>query len=53
MTQAEKLFFRQLGARIAELRKSRGLTQVQLADTLDLPQQIVGMIDTALAPADR
>lgn len=41
MTQDEKLFFRQLGARIAQLRKERGLTQVQLAQLLDLTQQMV------------
>jgi transcriptional regulator with XRE-family HTH domain len=41
MTQDEKLFFKQLGARIAQLRKERGLTQVQLAQTLDLTQQMV------------
>jgi transcriptional regulator with XRE-family HTH domain len=41
MTQDEKLFFKQLGARIAELRKERGLTQVQLAETLNLTQQMV------------
>ena len=31
MTHDEKLFFKQLGARIAALRKDQGLTQVQLA----------------------
>jgi transcriptional regulator with XRE-family HTH domain len=41
MTHDEKLFFKQLGARIAELRKERGLTQVQLAQMLDLTQQMV------------
>jgi transcriptional regulator with XRE-family HTH domain len=41
MTQDEKLFFKQLGARIAELRKERALTQVQLAETLGLTQQMV------------
>jgi transcriptional regulator with XRE-family HTH domain len=41
MTQDEKLFFKQLGARIAELRKERGLTQVQLAQMLEVTQQIV------------
>lgn len=41
MTQDEKLFFRQLGARIAELRRTHALTQVQLAETLDLTQQMV------------
>jgi hypothetical protein len=29
MTQDEKQFFRQLGSRIAALRKEQGLTQVQ------------------------
>lgn len=41
MTQDEKLFFKQLGARIAELRKERALTQVQLAETLGLTQQMI------------
>jgi len=41
MTQDEKQFFRQLGARIAELRKAHGLTQVQLAESLELTQQMV------------
>lgn len=41
MTQDEKLFFRQLGARIAQLRKDRGLTQVQLAEVLELTQQMI------------
>jgi transcriptional regulator with XRE-family HTH domain len=41
MTQDEKVFFKQLGARIAELRKSNGLTQMQLADLLGIAQQVV------------
>ena len=41
MTQDEKLFFKQLGARIAQLRKERGLTQTQLAELLGLTQQMV------------
>ncbi|MGH8178552.1 MAG: helix-turn-helix domain-containing protein [Steroidobacter sp.] len=41
MTQDEKLFFRQLGARIAQLRKDRGLTQAQLAQVLELTQQMI------------
>ena len=41
MTQDEKQFFRQLGGRIAALRKEQGLTQVQLAETLELTQQMV------------
>jgi transcriptional regulator with XRE-family HTH domain len=41
MTQDEKLFFKQLGVRIAELRKTHGLTQVQLAEALKLTQQMI------------
>jgi transcriptional regulator with XRE-family HTH domain len=41
MTQDEKQFFKALGARIAELRKAHGLTQVQLAETLELSQQMI------------
>jgi transcriptional regulator with XRE-family HTH domain len=41
MTQAEKLFFKQLGARIAALRKDQVMTQVQLAEAMDVSQQTV------------
>jgi transcriptional regulator with XRE-family HTH domain len=41
MTHDEKLFFKQLGARIAALRKDQGMTQVQLAEVLELTQQMV------------
>lgn len=41
MTHDEKAFFRELGARIAALRKEHGLTQTQLADELGLTQQMV------------
>lgn len=41
MTQDEKQFFRALGTRIAELRKAQALTQVQLAETLGLTQQMI------------
>jgi transcriptional regulator with XRE-family HTH domain len=41
MTQDEKLFFKQLGARIAALRKDQTLTQVQLAQVLGLTQQMI------------
>jgi len=41
MTQDEKAFFKALGARIAELRKSADMTQQQLADLLGLSQQHV------------
>ncbi len=41
MTPDEKAFFRQLGSRIAEFRKSATLTQVQLAEALSVSQQTV------------
>lgn len=41
MTHDEKAFFQQLGQRIAELRRSQNLTQVQLADALSLTQQMI------------
>jgi transcriptional regulator with XRE-family HTH domain len=41
MTQDEKQFFRQLGGRIASLRKEQGFTQAQFAGVLGLTQQIV------------
>jgi len=41
MTQDEKAFFKRLGARIAEFRKSAAITQVQLAETLSVSQQTV------------
>jgi transcriptional regulator with XRE-family HTH domain len=41
MAQDEKAFFKALGGRIAELRKGSGITQVQLAATLDVSQQTV------------
>jgi transcriptional regulator with XRE-family HTH domain len=41
MTQDEKDYFKVLGARIAQLRRDHGLTQVQLAETLEISQQMV------------
>jgi transcriptional regulator with XRE-family HTH domain len=41
MTHDEKAFFKQLGARIATLRKEQDMTQAQLAERLDLTQQMV------------
>ena len=35
----ERTFFIGLGLRVAELRKQQGITQVQLAETLDVSQQ--------------
>lgn len=40
-TQDEKQYFKELGSRLAQLRKAAGLTQVQLAETLGISQQMV------------
>jgi transcriptional regulator with XRE-family HTH domain len=45
LSEEEKAFLRQLGGRIAELRKARGLTQAQLADRLDVGQQQVASFE--------
>lgn len=42
MTQDEKDYFKVLGARIVQMRKDQGLTQVQLAQALGISQQMVG-----------
>ena len=39
MTKDEEVFFKELGRRIAKLRKEAGLTQVQLAEILKISQQ--------------
>ena len=39
MTPREEEFFRKFGDRLAVLRKERGLTQVQVAETLGVSQQ--------------
>jgi transcriptional regulator with XRE-family HTH domain len=39
ITTEERLFFIELGGRIAQLRKTRGMTQVQLAEALGVSQQ--------------
>lgn len=39
MTEDDKLFFEQLGQRIARLRKEQSITQVQLAEKLAISQQ--------------
>lgn len=41
MTQDDKVFFKKLGKRVAELRKEQGITQVQLAETLEISQQLI------------
>lgn len=37
----ERAFFVELGARVAELRKAQGITQIQMADALGVSQQTV------------
>ena len=39
MTPKDKLFYQQLGKRIAQFRKAQNLTQQQLADLLGVAQQ--------------
>jgi transcriptional regulator with XRE-family HTH domain len=41
MTQDEKEFFKAMGARIAQLRKDSSITQVQLAQVMEVSQQTV------------
>jgi transcriptional regulator with XRE-family HTH domain len=41
MTQDEQDFFKAMGARIAEFRKASGITQVQLAETMEVSQPTV------------
>ena len=42
MNPNDQAFFKELGIRIAELRKESGMTQAQLADVLKISQQMVG-----------
>ena len=41
VTHEEKRFFKELGSRIAQLRKAQNLTQQQLAEELGVSQQVV------------
>jgi len=41
LSQDEKAFFEQLGARMARLRKDQGITQVQMAEWLGVSQQTI------------
>ena len=41
LSKEERAFFAQLGARIAQLRKEQGITQVQLAEQLGVSQQTI------------
>lgn len=46
MNSNDKAFFKQLGKRIADLRKEVGMTQAQLAEVLDMSQQLVAAYET-------
>jgi transcriptional regulator with XRE-family HTH domain len=46
MTHDEKKFFKELGARVATLRKEQGITQVQLGEMLGIAQQMVASYET-------
>ena len=41
ISKEEKTFFVQIGTRIAQLRKAQNITQVQLAERLDVSQQTI------------
>ncbi len=43
----ERAFFAELGARIAELRKAQGSTQIQMADALGVSQQTINSYEVA------
>ncbi len=47
MSQEEKRFFKELGARIAQLRREQSLTQQQLAELLGTTQQQVASYEVA------
>jgi transcriptional regulator with XRE-family HTH domain len=49
MTRDEQEFFKQLGARIAQLRQEAGLSQQALADALKIPQQTYANYEVARA----
>lgn len=41
ISASERAFFTRLGARVAELRKGRDITQVEMAETLGVSQQTI------------
>jgi transcriptional regulator with XRE-family HTH domain len=41
ISASERAFFTRLGARVAELRKARDITQVKMAETLGVSQQTI------------
>jgi DNA-binding XRE family transcriptional regulator len=50
MTHDEQQFFKELGARIAQLRKEAGLSQQAVADALEIAQQTYANYEVARAP---
>jgi transcriptional regulator with XRE-family HTH domain len=46
MTEDDKTFYQQLGRRVAKLRKEQHITQVQLADTLEISQQLIAAYES-------
>ncbi len=49
MNAKDEEFFKALGARIAQARKSHGITQQQLANQLGIPQQTLANYEVARA----
>jgi len=49
MTPDEQQFFKELGTRIAQLRKEAGLSQQAVADTLEIAQQTYANYEVARA----
>src|SRR6185437_11458265 len=49
MTHDEQQFFKELGTRIAQLRKEAGLSQQAVADALEIAQQTYANYEVALA----
>jgi transcriptional regulator with XRE-family HTH domain len=47
ISSEDRAFFKALGARIAQLRREQGITQVQLAEILSVSQQTVNAYETA------
>lgn len=46
ISKDERAFFKRLGGRVAELRKERDITQVQVAEYLGISQQTVNAYET-------
>jgi len=49
MAHTEQQFFKELGTRIAQLRKDAGLSQQAVADALEIPQQTYANYEVARA----